>query len=63
MNSINIVPLNRRVALRLELEDKKHCKYVRVETLPIEENREIWLEGVDFPLALVKQAFINFYEN
>ena len=25
----------------------------------MEENQEIWLEGVDFPLALVKQVFTN----
>ena len=50
---------NRKVAL--SLEDKKKGKYIRVDTLPMEENqvREIWLEGVDFPLALVKQVFTN----
>ena len=56
-----IVPLkvNRKVAL--SLEDKKQGKYVRVDTLPMEENlvQKIWLEGVDFPLALVKQVFTN----
>lgn len=56
-----IVPLkaNRKVAL--SLEDKKQGKYVRVDTLSMEENqvREIWLEGVDFPLALLKQVFTN----
>lgn len=56
-----IVPLkaNRKVAL--SLEDKKQGKYVRVDTLPMEENqvRKIWLEGVDFPLALAKQVFTN----
>lgn len=56
-----IVPVkaNRKVAL--SLEDKQQGRYVRVDTLSMEENqvREIWLEGVDFPLALVKQVFTN----
>ncbi|NJO17914.1 MAG: transposase [Thioploca sp.] len=61
LNKHSIVPLkaNRKVALNLE--DKKQGQYVRVDTLSMEENqvREIWLEGVDFPLALVKQVFTN----
>lgn len=56
-----ITPLkgNRKVAL--SLEDKKQRKYQRVDTLLLEENqtREIWLEDVDFPLALAKQVFTN----
>ena len=56
-----ITPLkgNRKVAL--SLEDKKQRKYQRVETLLLEENqtREIWLEGIDFPLVLAKQVFTN----
>lgn len=56
-----ITPLkgNRKVAL--SLEDKKQGKYQRVDTLLLEENatREIWLEGVDFPLVLAKQVFTN----
>ena len=56
-----IVPLktNRKVAL--SLEDNKPGKYLRVDTLPMAKNsvRTIWLEGVDFPLILVKQVFTN----
>jgi hypothetical protein len=56
-----ITPLkgNRKVAL--SLEDKKHGNYQRVETLLLEEDqtREIWLEGIDFPLVLAKQVFTN----
>ena len=56
-----IVPLktNRKVAL--SLGDKKQGKYLRVDTLPMEKNsvRTIWLEGIDFPLILVKQVFTN----
>ena len=56
-----ICPLktNRKVAL--SAEDKLQGRFVRVDTLELEENavREIYLEGVDFPLLLVKQVFTN----
>lgn len=56
-----IVPLKPNRKAALSLEEKKQGKYVRVDTLPMEENqvREIWLEGVDFPLVFVKQVFTN----
>ena len=56
-----ICPLktNRKVAL--SLADKRQGRYVRVDTLELEAQarREIYLEGVDFPLMLVKQVFTN----
>jgi len=56
-----ICPLktNRKVALRKA--DKQQGRYVRVDTLELEAQatREIYLEGVDFPLGLVKQVFTN----
>jgi hypothetical protein len=56
-----IMPLktNRKVAL--SLEDKKQGQYVRVDTLDLEPDTivTIYLEGVDFPLHLVKQVFTN----
>jgi len=56
-----IMPLktNRKVALRLE--DKQQSQYVRVDTLDLEPDTvvTIYLEGVDFPLYLVKQVFTN----
>ena len=56
-----IMPLkaNRKVAL--SLTDKQHGRYVRVDTLDLEPNtvREVYLQGVDFPLGLVKQVFVN----
>ena len=61
LNKDFIMPLkaNRKVALNLA--DKLAGKYVRVDTLVLETNtvREIYLEGVDFPLLLVKQIFAN----
>jgi hypothetical protein len=56
-----ICPLkaNRKVAL--SKPDKQQGRYVRVDTLELEAQatREIYLEGVDFPLVLVKQVFTN----
>ena len=56
-----ICPLkaNRKVAL--SQADKQQGRYVRVDTLELEAQatREIYLEGVDFPLILVKQVFTN----
>ena len=56
-----VMPLktNRKVAL--SLEDKKQGRYERVDTLQIEPDTvlTIYLEGVDFPLHLVKQVFTN----
>ena len=56
-----IMPIksNRKVAL--SLADKQQGRYVRVDTLELEKNvtYTISLEGVDFPLLLVKQVFVN----
>jgi hypothetical protein len=56
-----VMPLkaNRKVAL--SLDDKRQGKYVRVDTLGFEDNapQQVYLEGVPFPLLLVKQVFIN----
>jgi len=56
-----ICPLktNRKVAL--SKADKQQGRYIRVDTLELEAQamREIYLEGVDFPLVLVKQVFTN----
>jgi hypothetical protein len=56
-----ICPLktNRKVAL--SKADKQQGRYVRVDTLELQAQatREVYLEGVDFPLVLVKQVFTN----
>lgn len=56
-----VMPLksNRKVAL--SATDKRHGRFVSVDTLELEENavQKIYLEGVDFPLLLVKQVFKN----
>ena len=56
-----ICPLktNRKVAL--SKAEKHQGRYTRVDTLELEAQttREVYLEGVDFPLVLVKQVFTN----
>jgi hypothetical protein len=53
------VKANRKVAL--SLAEKQQGRYVRVDMLELEPNtgREVYLEGLDFPLLLVKQVFVN----
>jgi len=50
---------NRKVAL--SSADKQQGSYVRVDTLVLEPNAvyQVYLEGVDFPLWLVKEVFVN----
>ncbi len=50
---------NRKVAL--SLTEKLQGRFQAVETLSLEPHttREIYLEGVEFPLALAKQVFTN----
>lgn len=56
-----VMPLktNRKVAT--SLDNKKQGRYERVDALNIEPDTvmTIYLEGVDFPLQLVKQVFTN----
>ena len=56
-----ICPLktNRKVAL--SVADKHQGRYTRVDTLELEAYapRIVYLEGVDFPLLLLKQVFTN----
>ena len=53
------IKANRKVAA--SATDKHQGRYVKLETLVLEPHarQEIYLEGVDFPLVLVKQVFVN----
>jgi len=53
------VKANRKVALTQE--DKGQGRYVRVDNVPLQVGvvRIVYLEGVDFPLSLCKQVFVN----
>jgi hypothetical protein len=49
---------NRKVALSQQAKEAK--KYVSIESLqPGQQTVEVWLEGLDYPLLLVKQVFKN----
>lgn len=56
-----IMPLKSTRKVALSRADKQQGRYGRVDSLPLEADvaREIYLEGIDFPLALVKQVFAN----
>ena len=56
-----IMPLKANRQVALSLTDKQYGRYVRVDTLELEPNtvREVYLEGVDFPVLLIKQVFVN----
>jgi hypothetical protein len=53
------IKTNRHVAL--SLNDRQQGRFQRVEVLDLEPTvaREVYLEGLDFALVLVKQVFVN----
>jgi hypothetical protein len=56
-----ICPLKENRQVAVSLGDKKAGRWVAVSTLEIEEQTEleIYLEGVEFPVKLIKQVFTN----
>ena len=56
-----IMPLKANRKIALSLADKLAGTYTRVDALVLEPNtvREIYLEGVEFPLLFTKQVFVN----
>jgi hypothetical protein len=56
-----IMPLKTHRKVALSLEEKLRGKYVRVETVVFESNtpKQVYLEGVPFPLLLGRQVFTN----
>ena len=56
-----VMPLKTNRKLAVSAADKQQGRYVQLEALLLEPHvrREIYLEGVDFPLVLVKQVFVN----
>jgi len=56
-----ICPIKHNRKIALTLEDKINGHYQAVSTLAIKPHTEleIYLEGVDFPLTLIKQVFTN----
>ena len=56
-----IMPLKSNRKIALSLADKKQGRSVQLESLDLKPHtiREVYLEGVEFPLLLVKQVFVN----
>lgn len=56
-----VMPLKANRKIAMSVEDKQQGRYVSLASLELEPQatREIYLEGVDFPLLLVKQVFVN----
>ena len=56
-----VMPLKRNRKIALRAADKKQGRYVQLGTLDMKPHtiREIYLEGVEFPLLLVKHVFAN----
>ena len=56
-----VMPLKANRKIALHTTDKQQGRYVSIATLDLEPlaTREIYLEGVDFPLLLIKQVFVN----
>jgi len=56
-----IMPIKTNRKIALSKKDKLSGKYVTVSVLELKENiqQEIYLEGVSFPLLLIKQVFKN----
>jgi DDE superfamily endonuclease len=56
-----VMPLKHNRKVALSAADKQQGRYVHVGTLDLKAHttREIYLEGVEFPLLLVKQVFVN----
>jgi len=56
-----VVPIKTNRKIALNKKDKLNGKYVTVSELELKENdkQEIYLEGVSFPLVLIKQIFKN----
>jgi IS4 transposase len=56
-----IMPLKRNRKIALSLADKKQGRYVQLGSLALKPHtvREVYLEGVEFPLLLVTQIFVN----
>src|SRR4030042_5778242 len=56
-----IMPIKTNRKIALSKKDKLSGKYVTVSELELKENtqQEIYLEGISFPLLLIKQVFKN----
>ncbi len=56
-----IMPIKANRKVVLSMDEKRRGQYVRVDRLELEPQtvREVYLEGIEFPLLLSKQVFVN----
>ena len=56
-----VMPLKSNRKIALSVADKRQGRYVKLNTLDLQPDtvREIYREGVEFPLLFVKQLFVN----
>lgn len=56
-----VCPLKHNRLVALSLQDKQQGKFINVSQVPLEsqEVRQVWIKGVDFPVQLTRQVFIN----
>lgn len=56
-----VMPLKSNRKIALSAADKKQGRYVQLSTVDLKSHtvREVYLEGVEFPLLLVQQVFVN----
>jgi hypothetical protein len=56
-----IMPIKANRKVVLSMDEKRRGQYVRVDRLDLEPHtvREVYLEGIEFPLLLSKQIFVN----
>lgn len=56
-----VVALKSNRTIALSEAEKRQGKFIKVEKLDLIENqlKQVWLKGLDFPVALIKQVFTN----
>lgn len=61
LKKVFVCPLKYNRLVALSEQDKRQGKFINVSQVPLEsqEVRQVWIKGVDFPLRLTRQVFIN----
>jgi hypothetical protein len=54
-----IMPRKRNRKVALSKKDKQNGHFVRVDSLELGEGQLVWLQGMDFPVCLVRKVFKN----
>ena len=61
LKKVFVCPLKYNRLVALSEQDKQQGKFIHVSEVPLESQRvrQVWVKGVDFPLQLTRQVFIN----